>query len=329
LCKALFGPFRERFLTHFPLEIKMILSSSTSKRLCVRAFTLIELLVVIAIIAILIGLLVPAVQKVRESAARTQCENNLKQLGLGMHNFHDVHKVLPYCRTGGHEQDNTWAVIILPFIEQQSLYTTWFSTAIPGLDGPQIVSIYPRISINDLRFNKTIRTQSTPLNNVVPLYFCPSRREPQVCMTPFQANLTGSSCDYAACTGDNDLNTGAFYVNTIYGTGIKLTSITDGTSSTLLMGEKHLRPIDLGDGSVDGCIYSATPSGLSFRQGGSNHPLAVLTDDQMGQFGSWHTGVVNFVFCDGHVQSLSTSISPTTLGYLATRQGGEVIPPYE
>jgi prepilin-type N-terminal cleavage/methylation domain-containing protein/prepilin-type processing-associated H-X9-DG protein len=308
----------------------MILSSSTSKRLSARAFTLIELLVVIAIIAILIGLLVPAVQKVREAAARTQCENNLKQLGLGMHNFHDAYKVLPYCRTGGHEQDNTWAVIILPFIEQQALYTTWFSTAIPGLDGPQIASIYPRISINDLRFNKTIRTQSAPLNNFVPLYFCPSRRDPQVCTTPMGSNLTGSSCDYAVCGGDNTLNTGAFYINGPYATGIKLTHITDGTSSTLLMGEKYLGAGDLGNGTVDGCIYSATPAGLSFRQGGSLHPLAVsLTDAQNGQFGSWHTGLVNFVFCDAHVQSLSTSISGTTLGYLATRQGGEVIPPYE
>jgi prepilin-type N-terminal cleavage/methylation domain-containing protein/prepilin-type processing-associated H-X9-DG protein len=294
------------------------------------AFTLIELLVVIAIIAILIGLLVPAVQKVREAAARMQCQNNLKQLGLGMHSFHDAYKVLPYCRTGGHSQDNTWAVILLPFIEQNSLYTTWFSTAIPNLDGPQIVSTTPRIAINDVRFNKTIRTASAPLNNLVPLYFCPSRREPQISGAN-GSNLTGSCCDYAVVGGDNVLNTGAFHINDGYGVGIRLTAITDGTSSTLMIGEKHLRQADIGVGSIDGCIYSATPAGMSFRQAGTNFPLALGANDptQNGQFGSWHTGVTNFVFCDGHTEALNNSLAVSTLDALATRAGGEPIPSYQ
>jgi prepilin-type N-terminal cleavage/methylation domain-containing protein len=298
-------------------------------------FTLIELLVVIAIIAILIALLVPAVQKVRAAAARTQCVNNLKQLGLGMHNVHDSYKVLPYCRTGGHEQDHTWAVILLPFIEQASLYTTWFSTPIPNLDGPQIAGTKPALRINDLRFTRTIRTNSAPLHNTVPLYFCPARRSPQICTMPYQSNLTGSCSDYAVIGGtdNNNLNNGAFYVNSAngaYGTGIKLTAITDGTSSTLMVGEKHLKLDELQDGLLDGCIYSATPSGLSFRLAGPAHPLALgPTDAQNGQFGSWHTDLVEFVFCDGHVAGLSTSIPGTTLGFLATRAGGESPGNYE
>jgi prepilin-type processing-associated H-X9-DG protein len=219
---------------------------------------------------------------------------------------------------------------MLPFIEQAPLYSTWFSRPIAGLDGPQIVSPYPKIAINDLRFNKTIRNDSAPLSNTVQIYFCPSRRQLQVCLAPLGSNLVGACADYAVVGGDNALNTGAFHINDLYGTGVRLTQITDGTSNTLMIGEKHLMPTNIGDGTYDGCVYSATPSGLSFRQGGTLHPLALgPTDDQNGQFGSAHSSVVNFVFCDGHVTGLSTSIPGTTLGYLATRAGGEVIPNYQ
>src|SRR5262245_7209010 len=105
----------------------------TSHR-CRRGFTLIELLVVIAIIAMLIGLLVPAVQKVREAAARIQCANNLKQLGLAMHTFNDSYKRLPFGRTGGRPQSISWAVIILPYIEQGPLWKA-FTTPLPNGTG--------------------------------------------------------------------------------------------------------------------------------------------------------------------------------------------------
>src|SRR5438876_7100072 len=98
-----------------------------------QGFTLIELLVVIAIIGVLIGLLLPAVQKVREAANRTKCANNLKQLALGMHNFHDTYNCFPWGRSKGALDSVTWAGIILPFIEQQNLWARFTDPVINGV----------------------------------------------------------------------------------------------------------------------------------------------------------------------------------------------------
>ena len=127
----------------------------TSKNVRSSGFTLIELLVVIAIIAILIALLVPAVQKVREAAARTQCTNHLKQIGLAVHNYHDVNRGLPPDRIANDWP--TWAVLILPYIDQTPAFQKWDVTR---------------------RYAEQIGGTNDPRPFNVPTYFCPSRRNP-------------------------------------------------------------------------------------------------------------------------------------------------------
>jgi prepilin-type N-terminal cleavage/methylation domain-containing protein len=199
-------------------------------------FTLIELLVVIAIIAILIALLLPAVQQAREAARRTQCKNNLKQLGLALHNYHDVFGKFPYAKGGtGWVQNNSgnWGrlsglVPLLPYIEQQNLYTQ-ISTPLAG--GP-FNGLWPAMG------PEPWQTGYRPWRIQVPGYLCPSDSQPDQTWndgkSPIAKTNYGFSAGDSIIRGQNDMNPrGMFGANRCF----SIADALDGTSNTIVMAE--------------------------------------------------------------------------------------------
>lgn len=290
----------------------------------IRAFTLIELLVVIAIIAILIGLLLPAVQKVREAAARTKCQNNLKQLGIAMHGYHDAIGKYPYPRSGGGQNRHTWALLLTPYIEQANVYKI-YTTPITG------------VSQTDGMNNHTATDPQivTARQSIVNVFLCPSRRgSPTLSPITTGSSVTGIPSDYAACSGDSNAvpSTGVFQlVNSNHLlSGLEFKNITDGTSNTLMIGEKHIQLGMLNNPIQDGVIYSGSEQQTYYRRAGASNPLAINNNVAANfQFGSWHSGVCQFVFADGSVRGLRNSTPGTTLGLLANRSDGLPIPNYD
>jgi len=284
-------------------------------------FTLIELLVVIAVISTLIGLLVPAVQKVREAANRLSCQNNLKQMGLAFHMHHDQFHgfptggwiaYLPPNYTGGMPvigkgQQAGWAFQILPFLEADNTWKGGQATTDPG------------------RALVAIGTTNK-------MYFCPSRRSPQTIIYPDNylpplsgGPVTHALCDYAASNKD--------------GTGIvmqinptQLADITDGTSNTLMVGEKRLNRTYLGKKQQDDNQgYTAGYNFDTIRK--TTRPPApdynAPTGDGAGLFGSSHPAGFNAVFADGSVHTILYSIDRFVFQYLGDKSDGHVIAPLD
>jgi prepilin-type N-terminal cleavage/methylation domain-containing protein/prepilin-type processing-associated H-X9-DG protein len=286
-----------------------------------RGFTLIELLVVIAIIAILIGLLLPAVQKVREAAARMSCQNHLKQIGLALHNYHDVNGKFPYVRSGGGQNRHTWALIILPFMEQDNVANT-YKTPIAGVNQTDGMNNH----------TATDPTMVAARQVQIKTFFCPSRRSPPS-LSPITSGsaVTGMPSDYAACSGDTGTvpTTGVFQiVNSNHMlVSVKIGDLTDGTTNTIMVGEKHIQLGQINHYIQDGMIFSGSENQTYHRRAGASNPLAQShTDVLNNQFGSWHPGTVQFVFGDGSVRGLRTSVPGSTLALFANRNDGQVIP---
>ncbi len=309
-----------------------------SKYVFRKAFTLIELLVVIAIIAILIGLLLPAVQKVREAASRMSCANNLKQMGLAVHNYHGTYSCIPPSRN---DPIATFAVFILPFLEGDATHKLWnFSKA------------YYDAS------NKVAR------ETTVKVYICPARRSAATAGLSISGDIPDSASygtthvpgalgDYAMNAGDpgsvaeywwapspsqtKPACNGVGIIDNDWETGkgkryLKFSEITDGLSNTICFGEKHVPPNKLGQISYDNSIYNGDKTGARRQVGSSTPPggatillAKFATDATTNVFGSWHSGVVQFVLCDGSVKALRSSMSADPLRKLANRSDGELI----
>jgi prepilin-type N-terminal cleavage/methylation domain-containing protein/prepilin-type processing-associated H-X9-DG protein len=250
-----------------------------------RAFTLIELLVVIAIIAILIGLLAPAVQKVRAAAARTQCSNNLKQLALGMHMYEDTYKKLPagwLTRRGGPYPNPgwNWSLVLLPFIEQNPLYRSIGANIVtPG--GPP--------------------APNALLQAVVPVYQCP-------------ADGSGTLNSHFHNYGKNNYVINRWVLGpdgNSNPTSLKIETIRDGSSNTILIGERDMT-INVGgvslvrdrnssasfEGRMGSGLTPQPPSGTSWNDG----------NIQRLAYSSQHTGGCNFAFADGSIHFITNSV---------------------
>jgi prepilin-type N-terminal cleavage/methylation domain-containing protein/prepilin-type processing-associated H-X9-DG protein len=294
-----------------------------------RAFTLIELLVVIAIITILIGLLLPAVQKVREAASRAKCANNLKQIALGLHNYHDSMQHLPpgYVSLSATNDPNFscapgwgWGAFLLPYIEQNNLYSqlsTAINNNVPMTDPSVASAIAAPIPIficsSDL-VQGSFAVRRLPSNPSYPLIY--SQTSP--------GTLLAGPSSYSACVGrdedsdaDGVFGSGVFYCNS----RTRLTDITDGTSQTVMVGERAWGYANgVWSGAIPGAamVFGNNNQCLSVISGGLPnspayaspmlvqshlHLITPTTDSDGGldDFSSFHTGGVNLAFADGSV----------------------------
>lgn len=277
-------------------------------------FTLIELLVVIAIIAILIALLLPAVQQAREAARRSTCKNNLKQIGLAMHNYHETHGIFPpgYIDPDGitNPDDRNligWGTFLLPFIDQAPLYNN--------------ISSSGAFDVNWTTIPAMTSSGSTPYaRTILNTYVCPSDT-----MGGINKDISNyGTSNYAGVNGGNGIINGSIYINS----NTKMRDITDGTSNSAIVGERYAKDVGL---PYRAGIWTGPSIANAYYHIGWfmwNNPNSLINGPGNSSFGSLHKGGAHFLFGDGRVQFLSENMDGTTYSLLGSISDGAILGEY-